>query len=200
MQAPRKSQARNDQVLISRLGLRFPPSLTYNSWERAGVQLSRILDSSSWCLGDWLVCGQENYADRYIRAIEAAGLDYQTLRNYAWVARRFQLERRRELLSFQHHAEVASMDTAEQDKWLDRAEKARWSRNELRRQLRGSRRDGQAPAASTSLIPRVPVARERVERWRAAARRSDDHLEDWIVLILDRAAEDTLSTGSPQRE
>jgi hypothetical protein len=44
------------------------------------------------------------------------------------------------------------------------------------------------------------VARERVERWRAAARRSDDHLEDWIVLILDRAAEDTLSTGSPQRE
>jgi hypothetical protein len=200
MQASRKSQARHDQVLISRVGLRFPPSLTYNSWERAGAQLSRILDSSAWCLGDWLVCGQENYADRYIRAIDAAGLEYQTLRNYAWVARRFELERRRELLSFQHHAEVASMNAAEQDKWLDRAEKARWSRNELRRQLRGSRQDGQASAASTSLIPRVAVARERVERWRAAARRSNDHLENWMVLILDRAAEDTLSTESPQRE
>ncbi|MDT7726213.1 MAG: hypothetical protein QOI21_2789 [Actinomycetota bacterium] len=110
VQASRKSQARHDQVLISRVGLRFPPSLTYNSWERAGAQLSRILDSSAWCLGDWLVCGQENYADRYIRAIDAAGL------------------------------------------------------------------------------------------WRAATRRSNDHLENWMVLILDRAAEDTLSTESPQRE
>lgn len=196
VQVQRKTQALTDQVLISRLGLRIPPGLTYNGWERAGVQLSRILDSSAWCLGDWLVCGQENYADRYVRAIEAAGLDYQTLRNYAWVARRFQLERRRELLSFQHHAEVASLDVGEQDQWLDRAEEGRWSRNELRRQLRGARLDKKAAADSTSLIPRVAVARERVERWRAAAQQADDRLENWMVLILDRAAEDMLKPES----
>ncbi|WP_233621688.1 LmbU family transcriptional regulator [Amycolatopsis sp. WAC 04182] len=191
-----KTQARADQVLISRLGLRIPPSLTYGDWERAGLQLSRIFDSSAWCLGDWLVCGQENYADRYVRAIDAAGLDYQTLRNYAWVTRRFRLERRRELLSFQHHAEVAALDAAEQDHWLDRAEKERWSRNELRRRLRGTKPNKKAASESTSVIPRLAVAKERVERWRAAAQQADDHLENWMVLILDRAAEDILSTKS----
>ncbi|WP_255948072.1 LmbU family transcriptional regulator [Streptomyces odontomachi] len=185
---------------MSRVGLRFSSSLTYDSWERAGVQLSRILDSSAWCLGDWLICGQENYADRYVRAIKVAGLDYQTLRNYAWVARRFELSRRREMLSFQHHAEVAALATAEQDRWLDRAEKAAWSRNELRRQLRQSRSDEQPSAKPTSLIPRLPVAQERVERWRAAARRSNDPFANWIVGILDRAAEDALSAESPQHE
>jgi hypothetical protein len=182
------------------VGLRFSSNLTYDSWERAGVQLSRILDSSAWCLGDWLICGQENYADRYVRAIKVAGLDYQTLRNYAWVARRFELHRRREMLSFQHHAEVAALSTAEQDRWLDRAEKAAWSRNELRRQLRLSRRDEQPSPKPTSLIPRLPVAQERVERWRAAARRSNDPFASWIVGILDRAAEDALSAESPQHE
>jgi hypothetical protein len=194
----RRGQARDDQVLISRLGLHFPAALTYPSWERAGVQLARILESSAWCLGDWLVCGQQNYADRYVRAIDAAGLDYQTLRNYAWVARRFTVERRRESLSFQHHAEVASLGVAEQDEWLDRAEEGRWSRNELRRRLRGHRRGEKCVAASTSPLPRVSVARERVERWRAAAQRVDDHLENWMVLMLDRAAEDVLSTEPPR--
>ncbi|EME57734.1 hypothetical protein H074_21127 [Amycolatopsis decaplanina DSM 44594] len=160
------------------------------------MQLSRIFDSSAWCLGDWLVCGQENYADRYVRAIDAAGLDYQTLRNYAWVTRRFQLERRRELLSFQHHAEVAALDAKEQDHWLDRAEKERWSRNELRRRLRGIKANKKTGAESAAVIPRLAVARERVERWRAAAQQADDHLENWMVLILDRAAEDILSTKS----
>lgn len=33
--------------------------------------------------------GQAAYTGRYRDAIEQASLDYQTLRNYAWVARRF---------------------------------------------------------------------------------------------------------------
>ncbi len=194
--SPKSSQVRNDRILISRLGLHFPANLTYGCWERAGTQLSDIVSSSAWCLGDWLVCGQENYPDRYVLALETAGLDYQTLRNYAWVARRFPLERRREPLSFQHHAEVAALDVASQDKWLDLAEAGRWSRNELRRQLRDQRQGKRADAASMLLIPRVSVARERVERWRAAAQRMDNHLENWMVLALDRAAEDVLSAES----
>ncbi|MGW5052720.1 LmbU family transcriptional regulator [Actinokineospora sp. NPDC004072] len=192
--APGKRE--DDQVLMSRVGLRIPGGLTYDSWQRTGVQLSRIIDSSAWCLGDWLVCGQKNYADRYLRAVEVAGLDYQTLRNYAWIARRFPLHRRREGLSFQHHAEVAALPTAVQDQWLDRAEQAGWSRNELRRRLRGSRGGERQAPAPTSLMPRLPVARERVERWRAAAQRCDDELENWIVLILDRAAEHALTGGA----
>jgi hypothetical protein len=41
--------------------------------------------------------------------------------NYAWVARRFAMSRRRDTLSFGHHAEVAALPEPEQDFWLREA-------------------------------------------------------------------------------
>jgi len=54
------------------------------------------------------------------------------------VARRFELERRRDNLSFAHHAEVAPLTQPEQDYWLRVAEEKGWSRNQLRREVRAS--------------------------------------------------------------
>lgn len=175
------------QILATRVGLRFPAKLAFTAWERAGLQLARISDSSIWCLGDWLVYGQEEYADRYQHAIAAAGLDYQTLRNYAWVARRFDWVRRRAKLSFQHHAEVAALPDADQDRWLDLAERHGWSRNLLRRQVRDSRRGG-GTAHELDVLPRVSVETERVDRWRQAAIRTGHAFEKWVVAALDQAA------------
>ena len=103
----------------------------------------RIADSSAWCLGDWLIYGQHLYADRYRHAVAMAGLDYQTLRNYAWIARKFEPARRRAGLAFQHHVEVAALPPQVQDHWLDLAENFRWSRNELRKQIRDSEAPGE---------------------------------------------------------
>lgn len=61
------------------------------------------------------------YGRRCRGAIAVTGLDYQTLRNYAVVARRFDLSRRRDSLSCQHHAEVCALSDSEQDRWLDLA-------------------------------------------------------------------------------
>src|SRR6185437_16632391 len=116
---------------------------------------------------------------------ESVGLDYQTLRNYAWVARQVELWRRREKLSFQHHAEVASLPPDQQDVWLDRAQTERWSRNQLRRHLRASRQNGQAPEAS-AVLPKLEVAVDRVQRWRAAAEFSKDTFENWMLSALDQ--------------
>jgi hypothetical protein len=176
-----------EQILTTRIGLRVAADLTFETWERAGHHLNRIVDSSAWCLGDWLVYGQERFADRYRRAVMAAGLDYQTLRNYAWVARRFDWDRRHAALSFQHHAEVASLPPAEQDQWLDRAERLRWSRNQLRRAVRGARGSA-VPAVGTAVLSRVQVSNDRVERWRQAAERSRSHLAGWVIATLDSAA------------
>jgi hypothetical protein len=41
--------------------------------------------------------------------IELSGLDYQTVRNDSMVARGFEMSRRRDNLSFQHHAEVCAL-------------------------------------------------------------------------------------------
>ncbi|NUT51777.1 MAG: LmbU family transcriptional regulator [Saccharothrix sp.] len=183
----------DDQVLTTRVGFQFPAALPYESWERAGRQLFRMTDSFAWGMGDWLVYGQEHYADRYRRTVELVGLDYQTLRNYASVARRVAMSRRKPALSFQHHAEVASLPPAQQELWLARAEGGKWTRNQLRRQLRDARRIEGAPAETgPATLPRVPVTGDRMVRWRAAALHSSAKLENWIVAVLDDAAERAL--------
>jgi hypothetical protein len=175
------------QVMITRVGLRIPAGLSYEGWEHAGQRLADVMDSSAWCLGDWIVHGESQYADRYRRAVEAVGLEYQTIRNYAWVARRFEINRRRCTLSFQHHAEVARFSDEDQDLWLGRAETLKWSRNELRRNIRNARNAGEPPAGKVQL-PRIEADHTRLERWRSAAEQAHDSFERWVVASLDAAA------------
>ncbi|MFD1152718.1 LmbU family transcriptional regulator, partial [Saccharothrix hoggarensis] len=141
----RPGDAVDGRILTTPVGLAFPRDVTFESWEQAGQRLSRIASSSAWYLGDWLVYGQDRYTGRYRRAVEAVGLDYQTLRNYAWISRKFEPSRRRSGLPFQHHAEVAALPPEEQDRWLDRAEREGWSRTALRRALRVARDPGSRP-------------------------------------------------------
>jgi hypothetical protein len=182
-----------NQILTTKVGLQFPVEVSFDSWKRAGVQISGIVDTFAWCIGDWLVYGQRRYPDRYKQAVHAVGLNYQTLRNYASVARRVDLPRRRPTLSFQHHAEVAAQPDAEQDTWLSRAEQGGWSRNQLRQHLRSERR-GQATEPMTTVLPKLTVQNERIAKWRLAAATSSSQFEHWIVTALDQAAAQELDT------
>jgi hypothetical protein len=125
-------------VVLPRRGLVFPRQLPFEAWLGVGAQLSAVATSSAWCLGDWLIYGRAAYGSRYREAIGRTGLDYQTLRNYAWVAGRFELSRRRDTLSFGHHAELAALPGAEQDFWLRKAEEFGWSTTRLRHEVRSS--------------------------------------------------------------
>lgn len=132
------AQSEYGQFLMPSTGIQFPRQLPYEKWLDIGRQLAAVSTSSAWCLGDWLVHGEDAYRGRYRDAIEQTCLDYQTLRNYAWVSRRFALYRRRGILSFAHHAEVAGLPEHEQDFWLRKAEEFSWSRNRLRKEVRAS--------------------------------------------------------------
>lgn len=170
----------------------MPGRMTFEHWERTGSQLSGIVDSSSWCLGDWLVYGKEQYSDRYRHVLQTVGLDYQTLRNYAWVAGRFPLARRRPGLSFQHHAEVASMLAPDQDRWLDEAQSKGWSVKQLRAAVKAARQADTVDAARTVLLPRIPIPDRHLVRWRQAADQTSIDFEQWVVSALDRAAAEAL--------
>ncbi|OXS35313.1 antibiotic biosynthesis protein [Streptomyces sp. XY006] len=175
-------------MLTTKVGLHIPAGLAFAEWENAGRQLSGLLNSSSWWLGDWLVYGKAHYADRYERGIRAAGLQYQTLRNYAWVSRRFDLERRRSALSFQHHAELASLPVDEQETWLDRAERMQWSTKQLRNAIR-SERQGSSPQPDVAATTRrLAVPDNRLQWWHKAAVQAGTELEDWVMATLDAAA------------
>ncbi|MGP3925040.1 LmbU family transcriptional regulator [Streptomyces sp. 8N616] len=178
----------NGRTTMRRTGLSLPPDLSLSEWRHLGQQIHIIADSSAWWLGDWLIFGQEHYPDRYRRALKQTSLDYQTLRNYAWVARKFEPGRRRGKLSFQHHAEVAAAPEAEQDAWLTRAEEGGWTRNELRRRMRMERKSPEA--SDESAVVQVKVFAERRIRWQRAADIAGLGLMDWIVQMLDEAADD----------
>jgi hypothetical protein len=185
-------------------GLQFPSHLSYERWLSVGRQLSDIHTSSAWCLGDWLVYGEAAYAGRYREAIEQTSLDYQTLRNYAWVVKRFSLSRRRDSLSFAHHAEVAGLPEAEQDFWLRKAEEFGWPVKRLRREVRGSLSErsagghsgqsgasrGELPsqAQSSKVSLQIHLTPEQLQACRAAASRAHLTTQDWAVRALDEAA------------
>ncbi|MFD5820423.1 LmbU family transcriptional regulator [Streptomyces sp. NPDC127038] len=200
---PRQARAaasvpRRVPVLTTKVGLQMPAKMAYDEWERAGRQLADVLDSSSWWLGDWMVYGKDHYTDRYQRGIRAAGLSYQTLRNYAWVSRRFDHTRRRPALSFQHHAELASMQVPDQELWLDRAEQGQWTTKQLRGALRAARQGEQQSAAPAEPSRRLEVPGSRLEWWHQAARQLGVDFEQWVTATLDSAAATALEApGAP---
>jgi hypothetical protein len=169
--------------------------MSFKEWATLGGRLGHVSSASAWALGDWLLFGQRSFGQRYRAALQETNLDYQTLRNYAWVASRIDPLRRHDGLSFQHHAEVASMPEPEQELWLRRAETEHWSRNELRRRLslhRSARRH-HPPAA---VVMRFEVTPEDEQRWRRAAAIKHLALQDWLRTVADAAARDELGNTS----
>jgi hypothetical protein len=164
--------------------------LSFERWQALGRQVGSITNASSWWLGDWAHYGKGSYGEKYKKAIAVTGLDYQTLRNYAWVAGRFDLSRRRDKLSFGHHAELAALPEHEQDQWLDQAERNRWSRNELRAHLRNEK---QARPGNVEHL-RLNVDTARVDRWKAAAEADRLALTAWLVAAADNAARHVVAT------
>jgi hypothetical protein len=186
--------ALDGRLVTRRTAMSLPPGLPLAQWRRLGRQIFVVADSSAWWMGDWLIYGRKEYPDRYRRALAETGLDYQTLRNYAWVAGKFDPDQRRARLSFQHHAEVAGIPAEERDKWLSCAERGGWSRNELRYRLRAHRDSGRgAPDSPVRLS--VPV--ERRVRWQRAAEAAGLDLLEWMVQRLDEAAGEPVESGSP---
>jgi len=168
------------------VGLRLDDQLTFDRWREVGVKICGYCSASAWWVGDWLIYGQSHYGEHYKRAIDETGLDYQTLRNYARVARRFPLYRRRDNLSFQHHAEVCALDDQEQDFWLDAAADGRWSRTLLRARVRAARE--RPESRRPPIVVRLVVDLKRQQQWRDAAQENDQELDGWITEVLDREA------------
>src|SRR5687768_3997103 len=78
---------------------------TVADWVRLGRGLGALGRASGWWIGDWLRYGNARYGERYGAAARITGYDVQSLMNMAYVAGRFEVSRRRESLSFSHHAE-----------------------------------------------------------------------------------------------
>ena len=114
--------------------------LAFGEWAEAGRQLGLLGRAAAWWIGDWLRFGNAAYGERYVRAARITGYDLQTLKNMVYVAARFDPSRRRDDLTWSHHAEVAALEPTDRDRWLARAVRERMSVRCLRKEIRCEQR------------------------------------------------------------
>jgi len=104
-------------------GIEFHGDLSFEEWEKLGEKLGDTERAIGFMIGDWINYAEEKWGEKYNEAIAVTGLEYQTLANYAYVARRVQFSVRTENLPFYHHQVVAKLkDPQEQSHWLKTAE------------------------------------------------------------------------------
>ncbi len=114
--------------------------LDERQWAHIGRRLSAINKASQWWVGDWLRYGMARWGEKYADASRITGYDVPSLRNMAWIASEFPLSRRRDDLTWSHHAAVAGLDQEEQDEWLTHAADRRLSVADLRLEVRSYQR------------------------------------------------------------
>lgn len=100
--------------------------------------------------------GAGRWGERYVTAAKITGYDPRSLANLASVALAFQLSRRRDDLTWSHHAAVTGLSVEAQEYWLDQAATKRLSVADLRIEVRSAQK------------------RERDERERTIERRTPD--------------------------
>jgi predicted HicB family RNase H-like nuclease len=209
--AAESGQTQRGSIMVApRNGLELPRRLSFDKWLDIGMYLSAVTTSSAWCLGDWLAYGIESFSGRYRDALEQTSLDYQTLRNYVWVAKRFPRSRRRVALSFGHHAEVAALPEPEQDFWLRKAEEFTWSVKQLRQEVRASLRQrtvsgevsgGKADDSyrelhssreEESVQLEIRISPIKFEVCQDAAAKAGLNIQEWVIMALIKVAHDTV--------
>lgn len=120
---------------------------SFDEWEAVGCFLQVIERAHQWWIGDWMNYGEQFYGEKSAQAVDATGLQPDTITQYAWVARQVPLERRDPELSFSHHREVADLPAGEQNAWLKQAREgtdgAKWSVDKLRREINTAKRPDQ---------------------------------------------------------
>jgi hypothetical protein len=141
---------------ITRVGWTPSADIGLEEWSAVGRRFGEIGRCSQWWLGDWIHYGNARFGERYSRAVKLTGYDVQSLMNMVYVASRFEISRRREKLSWSHHAALAALDVGDQEQWLSRAIADRLSVADLRVELRAARRSHALPGVDGRDSPAQP--------------------------------------------
>jgi hypothetical protein len=123
------------RVLVTPTSWGVRRTLAVGEWSDQGRRLGLLGRGTGWWIGDWLRYGNARYGEKYSRAAKLTGYDVQTLTNMVWVASHFDVSRRRENLSWSHHAEIVAMSQHEQELWLNRAHVDRLSVRSMREEI-----------------------------------------------------------------
>jgi hypothetical protein len=113
--------------------LSLPEAMTFEQWQAVGEELAGRAQKLNWWIGDWWAAGNHRYGERARLAAKGLfGREFKTLANIASVCRAFEPSRRRERLSWSHHAEAAALSPRGADMLLELAERDKLSKAQIR--------------------------------------------------------------------
>jgi N6-adenosine-specific RNA methylase IME4 len=119
----------------TRTGLTLPDDLDFDTWADLGQRIQMAADASMWWLGDWWAYGEHRYGERAAAVLDG-DYAFQTFMDAGWVSKKIETSRRREVLSWSHHKEVAALDAEDQDDVLRAAIDNGWTVRETRKAAR----------------------------------------------------------------
>ena len=167
---------------LTRCGIDFHGDLSFEEWEKIGEKLGDAERSIGLMIGDWINYAENKWGEKYNEAIACTGLEYQTLANYAYVARKVQFSYRYENLTFKHHYTVAKLkDPEEQKYWLDQAAKHDLGVDRLRKSINFGRiateEEVQGDPADRGYVTYLALL-NRIRRWWARETQKAP-VDDW---------------------
>lgn len=169
---------------------------TFEDTQGAFDFVTRAHKHSGFWLADMILYieSREEWGDKRDAMISAdIGITEQSVRQYRYVGKHVPPANRVEGVAFGHHAVVANLSAAEQVEWLEQSKAENWTRGELTKAVRTSKRvkliDGQAPGVWT-LIVEVEVDVEA----KTAARAEKRAAEAVARLLEQETAADILGT------
>jgi hypothetical protein len=115
------------------VGWRAPADLAPEIYYQIGAVLGITERARGWWWGDYILYGERRYGEMYAQAMDLSGLQYTTLAHYVNVCKRIDFCRRRQNLTFSHHAAVARdyLTTKQQDRLMLASERLFWSVKKL---------------------------------------------------------------------
>jgi N6-adenosine-specific RNA methylase IME4 len=138
---------------LAKTGLVVDGTPTIAEWEQCGIVLRRIEGAVQFWIGDWVNYGETAWRKKYDDAEQITGLEHQTLKNYAFVARAVESSRRRDDLSFSIHAEVAPLTPRQQSAILERAADEGLTVGKVRDLIRVDAHDAKVAAITRGDLP-----------------------------------------------
>lgn len=180
------------RATMTPVGLVLPDDLTDDELVDIGEMLRGMENSIQWLLGDWL-----NRAERVWGRVyrDVPDYSYQTLRDYAYVARNVELSIRNRQLSFAHHRLVAALPPEYQKQWLDYAAEENMSVGQMRIAMKGKSDADNKPGAiekqarvwSADVVKLARQLDQLDARDRQKVRERAEWLADYYRRIAERA-------------
>lgn len=181
------------RFVLSSVGLSIPDDVTDAEMIDIGQWLRSLERSLQWHIGDWLNRAERVWGEVY------SGLDqytYDTLKDYAYVARNVQLSVRTDNLSFGHHKLVAKLPIEGQKAWLEWAVRENASIEKMRKAMQSTKpkRGGDAMRKQAKTwVNAVMKASPRIDRLtpdqRSEVREQARWLANYFKKIADNASE-----------